>query len=230
MSATAYGYAGDFDDGDDDSIGHMGEMFAPAAPLAFGRGMMPGLSASHANARASAQTPGSPAQFALMGGMGSIYAGMGALAYTPVQATGSGSSYNPGDTSQDALALNYLGYYPDQLVVAHVGTSGSVAADQAASTGAWDPDFQTAVRDFQQATGLSVDGWIGNQTRAKLLALVNAKNAAGGGGGYVAPIPGPSGGGGLSPVSHSTGFTTTEKVVGGLLAAGLAFGLYKALV
>jgi len=226
MSATAYGYAGDFDDGDDDSIGHMGEMFQPAAPAVFGRGMMPGSAASHAAARA--QVPGAPAAFALMGAMGSIYGGMGALTYSPPQATGSGSSYNPGDTAQDALALNYLGYFPDQLVASHVGTSGSVSADQANSTGAWDPDFQTAVRDFQAATGLSVDGWIGNQTRAKLLAMVNAKNAAGGV--VVPPLVNPSGGGGaISPVSHTTGFTTAEKVIGGVVALGLAFGLYKAL-
>lgn len=104
---------------------------------------------------------------------------MGAFTYLPNLApVGSGSAYSPGDTSDDAAALNYLGYYPDPLLQQHVGTSGSAADDMNNATGAWDPTFQTAVTDFQSTTpGLTVDGWIGPKTRTAILAAVTAKNA-----------------------------------------------------
>lgn len=151
---------------------------------------------------------------------------IGGLAYVPDLAPmGSGSSYWPRDTKADAQALNYLGYYPDPLLAAHVGTSGSQKADMAANTGAWDPSFRTAVTDFQDAAGLEPDGWVGVKTRTALAAAVAAKNANGG-----APIPDvvpdilPNGGGSAQPVSTKTGSNT------GLILAGLgtaaALGLW----
>lgn len=115
--------------------------------------------------------------------------GMGALAYAPdLSPVGSGAAgtYYPRDTKADAEALNYLGLFPDALLAAHVGTSGSQKADMAAHTGAWSPAFQKAVKAFQAATGLGVDGWIGPGTRTKLAAKVAEKNAKSG---LDLPIP-----------------------------------------
>ncbi len=113
--------------------------------------------------------------------MGSLSGfGMGALAYLPdLGPVGSGSAgtYYPRDTSGDAAALNYLGFFPDFLLQAHVGTSGSQAADMAAFTGAWSEPFKTAVGDFQLASNLTADGWIGPGTRTELARQVALKNA-----------------------------------------------------
>ncbi len=111
---------------------------------------------------------------------GESMGGMGGLAYLPdLGPVGSGSSgtYYPRDTTQDARALNYLGIFPDAMLALHVGTSGSQAADMAAETGAWSPNFRIAVTDFQQMYSLSADGWIGPGTRTELAKQVALKNA-----------------------------------------------------
>ena len=59
--------------------------------------------------------------------MGRVYQQMAGLAYTPdLGPVGSGAAgtYYPRDTSDDAAALNFLGFYPDQLLAAHIGTQG----------------------------------------------------------------------------------------------------------
>lgn len=120
-------------------------------------------------------------------GMGAYVAAMGSLAYNPSLApvgSAAAGNYYPGDTTADAQALNYLGYLPDPYLASHVGTRGSQAADRAAGAGAWDQAFQAALTDFQQAMGLTADGWIGPKSRSVLLTAVNAKNA------QPAPLPG----------------------------------------
>ena len=105
---------------------------------------------------------------------------LGALAYVPdLAAVGSGSAgtYYPRDTSADARALNYLGFFPDPFLATHVGTTGSRQGDSAAAAGAWSPAFQQAVRDFQVVYNLVVDGWIGPATRKSIAVQVAAKNA-----------------------------------------------------
>lgn len=102
---------------------------------------------------------------------------IGGLLYTPnLSSVGSGSSYFPGSTTEDAKALAYVGFYPE--VASHVISTGSQQGDMANEAGAWDPDFRTAVGRFQSAFGLTVDGWIGPNTRRKLAEVVAAKSAA----------------------------------------------------
>lgn len=115
----------------------------------------------------------------MLGYLGAIGA-MGSFAYAPnLGPVGSGASYYPGDTSADAAALNYLGFYPELYFKSHIGTEGSQKDDMADGAGAWDPTFQTAVKDFQaSASGLTVDGWIGPKTRTALAAAVAVKNAS----------------------------------------------------
>lgn len=123
--------------------------------------------------------------------------GMSGLDYVPSAAdAGRGSSYWPGDTSGDAKALNYLGFFPDVYLEAHVGTTGSQAGDMGQNAGAWDPAFRQAVSDFQAVTsGLTVDGWIGPNTRRKLGEAVAKKNAT------ESPIAPPFVPGVIDPVS-----------------------------
>jgi peptidoglycan hydrolase-like protein with peptidoglycan-binding domain len=93
--------------------------------------------------------------------------------YNPnLGSVGSGASYNPGPVDQDALALNFLGY--------NAGFPGS------GPRGAWDATFQSGLKAFQTNNGLTVDGWIGPKSRAKLKEKVDEKQR---GGAFPAPIP-----------------------------------------
>ena len=108
-------------------------------------------------------------------GMGSLTAAP--MTYAPSLASvGSGSSYWPGDVSHDALALNFLGFIPDQIMSSVKPSTGSEAGDMAANAGAWDPTFQQGVKDFQDVNNDTVDGWIGPPTRTSLAAAVIARN------------------------------------------------------
>jgi len=85
-------------------------------------------------------------------------------------------NYNPNPVDQDAAALNFLGY--------NAGNPGSESTryttlvSTPGKGGAWNTQFQAAVRAFQQANpGLTVDGWIGPNTRKVILARVTEKNA-----------------------------------------------------
>jgi len=105
----------------------------------------------------------------------------GGYAYNPnLGSVGSGPTYSPGPVSGDAGALNYLGYNAGSPGPEQNPNSGPKPIS-VASGGAWDPTFQSAVTSFQSANGLGADGWIGPGTRTKLKALVDAKNARGGG-------------------------------------------------
>lgn len=115
--------------------------------------------------------------------------GMGALSYTPDLApvgSGAAGTYYPRSTDDDAVALNYLGFFSDAELADHVGTNGSQKADIAASVGAWSPAFKRAVTAFQVAAKLTPDGWIGPSTRKRLAELVASKNA-----GQSVPVPVP---------------------------------------
>jgi len=105
--------------------------------------------------------------------------GIDGLDYTPDLAPVAAGTpaYWPRDTTGDAQALNYLGYYPDDFLALHIGTTGSQSGDMGQSAGAWDPSFKQAVLDFQQGANIGADGWIGPKTRATLAAAVAAKNA-----------------------------------------------------
>lgn len=121
--------------------------------------------------------------------MGAVYGNMGALAYVPdLGPVGSGSAgtYYPRDTSQDARALAFLGFYPEPYASQHVGTRGSRAADAGAGVGAWDEDFRLALTNFQRSVGLTADGWIGPSSRQALAVAVAARNAS-----EVVPVPPP---------------------------------------
>lgn len=166
------------------------------------------------------------------GGIGSLSTrevGIAGLNYVPDLApvgSGSAGSYYPRDTSGDAAALNYLGYFPEPLYKSHKGTSGSQAADMAAKTGAWAPDFQQAVRYFQEANGLAADGWIGPATRTKLAALVTAKNASGDSSIPTIPVIPTPNGGGVQPVSAKTSNMGLYLGIGaGLLGLGGVYWL-----
>jgi hypothetical protein len=166
-------------------------------------------------------------------GIGQVYGQIGSLSYAPdLQPVGSGSAgtYYPRDTSADAAALNYLGFFPDPMLSTHVGTKGTQAADMAAQAGAWDPEFRTAVTDFQQAYGLTADGWIGPGTRTKLAAEVAKKNANGGG--IVPPIPNipnlpnvPNNGGGGGAVQPASASSSNALLwgLGALAAVGVGW-------
>ncbi len=111
-----------------------------------------------------------------MGAIGAVDAAP--LLYVPNLAdVGHGASYNPGSIAGDAHALNFLGFIPDPILTQIPDTSGDVGTDQAQGRGAFNPQFQVAVRDFQTETGITVDGFIGPQTRQRLALAVAAHNA-----------------------------------------------------
>lgn len=98
---------------------------------------------------------------------------IGAFSYNPdLRDVGHGADYYPGSVQADAAALNYLGYFPD--FDTFVDTTGSASGDQAASVGAWDPTFGSAVGDFQRTHGLTQDYWIGPETRRAIKAAIDA--------------------------------------------------------
>jgi hypothetical protein len=176
----------------------------------------------------------------VMSGMGGTMAG---LSYAPdLGPVGSGAdgSYYPRDTSADAAALNFLGFLPDPFLAKHIGTTGSQRGDMSSGAGAWDPAFQTAVRDFQGTAGLAADGWIGPKTRAGLAAAVGAKNAREAPNAPPQPIPpnlipGLPSTPGASPAAPSAqasdtimGIPKTAAIVGGIaLAAGAVYAAWK---
>jgi hypothetical protein len=121
---------------------------------------------------------GYPDERDAMSGVGD-YVAMAGLMYVPDLApvgSGAAGTYYPRDTTQDAQALNYLGFFPDPLLLEHVGTTGSQAGDMNEGAGAWSQPFQQAVRDFQLFMNLGADGWIGPNTRRVLGEQVAAKN------------------------------------------------------
>jgi hypothetical protein len=101
------------------------------------------------------------------------------LMYIPnTNDVGHGAAYFPGDVSNDALALNYLGFIPDDAINGLAPSTGTQAGDMAQQAGAWDGDFRSAVVTFQSSAGITSDGWIGPQTRMALGAAVGLKNAS----------------------------------------------------
>jgi hypothetical protein len=111
--------------------------------------------------------------------MGDLVMAMSGLDYRPSLAdVGHGQGYFPGDVSEDARALNFLGFLPDDFLAELRPSTGSQKDDMSASAGAWAPGFRTAVKDFQSAKGLTPDGWIGPNTRARIAAAVTVKNAS----------------------------------------------------
>lgn len=173
-----------------------------------------------------------------LGGIGQIAA---PFAYVPdLLPVGSGNAYFPRDTTQDARALNFLGFMSDSALDDHPGSLGTQARDIAEQVGAWDPVFRAAVTRAQTALGLTVDSWIGPKTRTALLAAVTKKNAGaivppappgvlpvnpGSVPGGAAPIPG------ATPVKDNVGGDDTMTYVaigGGVVALALlgwlAFG------
>lgn len=96
---------------------------------------------------------------------------MTGLDYQPnLGPVGSGDAYAPGDVTADAMALNYV-----------IGAVDVPPPQQGkyGPGGAFDLDFQNAVKEFQLSAGLTGDGWIGPATRKALKAAVDAKNASG---------------------------------------------------
>lgn len=109
---------------------------------------------------------------------------IGPLDYNPPTGpVGSKTAYwpesrpNGADTSEDAEALSYVGFMPDGDLERMRNSRGSQQQDMATNSGAWDPGFRAAVSRFQAAKGLTVDSWIGPQTRRTLKLAVDAKNA-----------------------------------------------------
>lgn len=188
---------------------------------------------------------------AQMSGMGALWTPP--LSYAPSTASvGSGSAYWPGDVMADAEALNVLGYLSDTSAYWEPGTStpvhpstGSQSGDMSAGAGAWDPNFQAAVKAAQAAYGDTQDGWIGPQTRGSLANAVAAWNQANS---PIAPpqplsptppapdVPDPSvipGGGGPSPSPSEPAapgsiqsYLTPRNIAIGLGVLVLAGGAY----
>lgn len=104
---------------------------------------------------------------------------------------GSGASYYPRDTMRDAEALAFLGILSEEELSQHVGTLGSAAKDMGAGQGAWNPDFQRALRVFQGRTGgrLTIDGWIGPKSRTVMVEAVTQENARRAAGRLPVPVP-----------------------------------------
>lgn len=164
--------------------------------------------------------------------------GISGLDYNPSTASvGSGVQYFPGDVSQDAAALNYVGFLPEQYLLTLNPSTGSQKSDMSAQAGAWDPAFRQAVKDFQEASALTADGWIGPATRTRLKLAVATKNALGSpiAPPYIPPAPpivGPSQP--SSPSSPKAPAPAAEAkpnyaLFGGIAAAGAAalYGLYR---
>ncbi len=89
---------------------------------------------------------------------------------------GHADTYFPRSVTEDMKALNFLGFLPDDSTPTLTST-GTQSGDMNAEAGAWDPDFRAAVAKFQTARGLTVDSWIGPQTRTGLGVAVAIKNA-----------------------------------------------------
>lgn len=143
------------------------------------------------------------------------------LTYQPSLApAGHGVGYWPGDTTADAVALDFMGY--PSATAGNYRSAGSQAGDMASAAGAWDPQFRGAVMAFQQATGGGADGWIGPDTRQLLASSVASKNDAGGwqgGGGESPAAPAPD----VGPSAPSSNTTT---LLGLGAAAVAAFGAW----
>jgi hypothetical protein len=153
-------------------------------------------------------------------GMGAVDAAP--LLYVPNLAdTGHGAAYNPGTILADAHALNFLGFIPDALMSSIVDTTGRGGqADLAAGVGAFSPLFKQAVTDFQQTSGgLTVDGFIGANTRAALGAAVAAKNAQTAPVAPPFPVPGLPPVPGVPPVIPTPGLPPVPVPPGGLQPA-----------
>jgi peptidoglycan hydrolase-like protein with peptidoglycan-binding domain len=160
------------------------------------------------------------------------------LIYVPdLFPVGSKSAYFPRDVSQDARALNFLGFLSDNDLNDLTPSMGSQSADMNNEAGAWDPLFRGGITRFQAAMGLTVDSWVGPQTRTALAANVARKNANPGAlppppVNPSQPIPVTPGGvpaqpaaiPGVTPASTggAAGLSTVEMV--GIGAAALALG------
>lgn len=130
---------------------------------------------------------GSRMQIRGLGGIGQIPA---PFLYVPNLApVGHAALYFPGDVSQDARALNFLGFLDDASLASLFPSTGNQADDIDQVSGAWDGDFRAAVTRFQAAKGLVVDSWIGPNTRTALGIAVAQKNASGIPSLPVAPLP-----------------------------------------
>jgi LPXTG-motif cell wall-anchored protein len=92
---------------------------------------------------------------------------------------GHASTYFPRSVSEDARALNFTGFLDDASLASLFPSTGNQADDIDQTAGAWDADFRAAVTRFQAAKGLTVDSWIGPQTRTALAVAVAARNAQG---------------------------------------------------
>lgn len=100
------------------------------------------------------------------------------LIYVPDLApVGSKSAYFPRDVSQDARALNFLGFLSDNDLNDLTPSMGSQSADMNNEAGGWDPLFRGGITRAQSAMGVTVDSWVGPQTRGGLASLVARKNA-----------------------------------------------------
>jgi hypothetical protein len=177
---------------------------------------------------------------ALLGSV--MFEGLGSPAapflYVPDLApVGSKSSYFPRSVSNDAAALNFLGFLSDFDVGDLVPSMGSQSADMANEAGAWDPLFRGAVGRFQVFAGITNDTWIGPMTRSNIAAKVLQKNANPGiptpslpptvpvAPGAVPALPTPIPG--VHPASTTTDDNTTTYVAAGVAGlALLALGWY----
>lgn len=141
-------------------------------------------------------TGGGTAGLMRMGFLGQI---AGPLVYIPdLLPVGSGSAYFPRSVEGDAQALNFLGFLSDADEAIRRASEGSQGADMGDEAGAWDTNFRSAITRFQASKGLTVDSWVGPQTRTALAAAVAAKNAG-------TPIPPPPPPGVLPPIPVNPG-------------------------
>jgi hypothetical protein len=159
--------------------------------------------------------------------MGALIGQLAGLAYSPnLNDVGHGAAYSPGSISDDARALNFLGFLPDQLLAEIPDSFGQGGQkDLAAGVGAFHPVFKQAVTDFQQVTGCcTADGFIGPVTRAALKARVDAKNAAepSAPASPVAPAPGSP-----AAVVAATGMSTGMLAAIALAVVGGGYAIYK---
>lgn len=108
--------------------------------------------------------------------------GMGQIAapfvYVPDLApVGSKATYFPRDVSQDARALNFLGFLTDAELSTLRPSTGTQSGDMNGLAGAWAPAFRGAMGRFQASRGITADTWVGPQSRTELGRAVLAKNA-----------------------------------------------------